>query len=148
MSFHRLCFNLIRLLFLAKPAMENNKISELWPDLWRHRWPSDKLLQLFREFKPEAIKWRFWIESSSLADSKGAETPHPHRRVGSGNTPLGRGLILGSPDVIKHWFFWNFDFKFPHWKGTWCPRFWVIEEVHTQANNGWLNNLLEFTKCP
>ena len=45
MSFHRLYFNLIRLLFLAKRAMTDTQNFDLWTDLWRYQWRSDEISQ-------------------------------------------------------------------------------------------------------
>ena len=42
MSFHRLCFKLIWLLFPVKPVMTDNQKSDIWPGLRRHHCPSDK----------------------------------------------------------------------------------------------------------
>ena len=76
---------------------------DLWPDLWRHQWRSDKLLQHIRKVQARAIKDRFRIENwmISLTDSRGRgggrNSPRPHRRVGSENTPSGRGLTRDRP---------------------------------------------------
>ena len=42
MLFHRLGSNMMRLLCTAKPAMKDGQKYDLWPDLWRHQWPSEK----------------------------------------------------------------------------------------------------------
>ena len=96
MPFHRLYFNLMRLLCPAKPAMTKSKklifdTCDVISDL------QTKFCRIFGKFKSGAIKCHFRIENrpSGLADSTGAETPPPpHRRVGSGNTPSGRGLTV------------------------------------------------------
>lgn len=49
MSFHRLYFNLMRLICPARPARTDNQKFDLWPDLWSHQWPSHKILQHIRK---------------------------------------------------------------------------------------------------
>ena len=95
MPFHRLYFSLIRLLCPAKPAMTKSKklffdTCDVISDL------QTKFYWIFGKFKSGAIKCHFRIENrpSSLADSTGLTSPPPHRRVGSGNTQSGCGLIV------------------------------------------------------
>ena len=78
MPFHRLYFNLIRLLCPAKPAMTKSKklffdTCDVISDL------QTKFCWIFGKFKSGAIKCHFRIENrpSILADSTGAETPPP-----------------------------------------------------------------------
>ena len=97
MPFHRLYFNLIRLLYSAKPAVTNpQKLTfiltyEVIIDL------KIKVCNIFGKFKPGSIKCRFPIEnmSSSLADSRGggrnAPSPPPHPPIS------GQGPALAMP---------------------------------------------------
>ena len=99
MSFNRLYFNSIRLLWPAKRAMTDIKKKIFGPTCDVISDDRIKFRSIFGKFKPGAIKFRFRIEnwSISLADSRGAERPPPHphpRRAESGNTPTGRGLKL------------------------------------------------------
>ena len=108
MSFHRFYFSLIRLFCQAKSAMTDNQKFGIWHDLWRHQWPSDKILQHIRKVKVRSIQNRLRIEnrSSCLTDSRGggAKRPPPHWRVESGDTPSVRGLTraaLGSTATLR-----------------------------------------------
>ena len=61
-----------------------------------------RLFMLFGEFMYGALRCRLNFENRlvTFRDPKGAETPPPHRWVGSGNSPSGRGIKrAGSPHL-------------------------------------------------
>ena len=93
MTLHLLCFNLIRLLCLANPAMtvKNLAFSLTCGVINANR---IKFRNIFGMLMPGAIKSRSRTEnqSSSLADSKGGGSTFPQRRAGSTNTATGRDL--------------------------------------------------------
>ena len=52
--FRRLYFSLVQQLCPARPTMTDGKKSDLWPDLWCHQWPADKIRNIFGKLMPGA----------------------------------------------------------------------------------------------
>ena len=84
-------FHLKWLLSPAKPAMTQSKKSDLWPDLWRHHWLSNKISQDIPKVHVRGYQKPLYDFSRhcSLADRGGTR---PHYDVWLGILPTGRGL--------------------------------------------------------
>ena len=84
LTHHRPCFNVIRLLVPAKPAMTDSEKFYLWLVLGCHQWHSDKISNFFLFF---------WGGAYPDTDRQwGVAVPTlPHQRAEFGNTPSGRG---------------------------------------------------------